>query len=553
MIKESASKKYHISDQLLGKGSFGVVFLAKDKKTNKEFAVKILKKATVTASAKIIEYFNAEKKVMTEICHPNLLHCYDIEEDDTNYYLYLQYCRSGTLTNLIQNKRPLTENQATFFLLQLLHGFRELHQRKIMHRDLKPDNILLDGNLLVIGDFGLVKEGTIAMTNVGSPVTQAPEVLLKRFTPGESSYYLNRVDIWSLGVCYYYMLAGKYPWSIRKLNELMDDVQNKSGYNLEFPPELSISEEAKYLLIRMIEKEPSKRISWDMIFSSDVFFKFFSNLQANDQECCSLVASIDERTWANLSKLFKPVGLGTSINPTMQSVQQPKQESLDRFKPIRTCIDDHRMLSENLLEFAKEARNLIKHPEVVSHKLFKGYISLAAVALSALAVALLESFENYLLRGVNFTSCLQPTWEDFLASQYCKSIYESTSTYRQNFQVIVNFYIDKARYETEMLEADYEQMLSEISLERDNTGVIAVDRLDSLIKKMVKIYMDKSLSTTGLAKNLRHFFYCCSSGLQKYKSVVVRSGKSEETNWVVWKKQLTNDEKAKELIKSAII
>ncbi len=555
MKKLIGEKKYDITDKMLGKGAFGVVYLAVERKTKKEYAVKILKKVTIENSSKNMEYFAAEKKVMTEICHPNLLHCYDIEEDSNHYYLYLKYCRSGTLTDLIKASGPLSEMKATFFLLQLLHGFRELHQRKIMHRDLKPDNILLDNNLVVIGDFGLVKEGTVAMTNVGTPVSQAPEILLKRFSPGQGSYYVNRVDIWSLGVCYYYMLFGKFPWSISRIDELVKDVQTKSGYNLEFPVDRPVSSDTKNLLIRMIEKEPSKRISWDMIFVSQIFLEFIERAHKKDPDCSQLVASIDRRIWKDMAKPFLPY-LHSDQSKSETAAQssfpgeKPTGDSQDSYKPIRACIDDHYMLSESLLEFAKDARALVKNPDVMSSKKFRNYIVVSAVALASMAVVLLRSFQLKLDRKENFTTCDRSTWEKFLQSSYCRSIYTSICSHLQVFEYIVAFYVDKALGETSDLENEYDQLLTEIKNKRDASGVIALDRLDSVIKRMGILYPEKAMQRTDVGKELRRFIYCCSSGLEKYRSVEVMSQAKVETDWIVWRKQLNADTRATQLLNS---
>ena len=105
-----------------------------------------------------------------------------------------------------------------------------------MHRDVKLANIFLNGDIVVIGDFGFAKMGDIAYTNLGTPVTMAPEILLK-----DNVKYNSKADLWSLGVCFYHMLFGDMPFDANTYEELQKKVMLHSGDNLVFPKSPKIS------------------------------------------------------------------------------------------------------------------------------------------------------------------------------------------------------------------------------------------------------------------------------------------------------------------------
>lgn len=137
--------------------------------------------------------------VMSEIHHTNIMHLYEFMETARNYYLVIQYCNNGDMEKYVKKMEKLCEEEAVYFLMQIMNGFRELHKYKVMHRDVKLANIFLQNDTVVIGDFGFAKQGVqYTKTRLGTPITMAPELL----TTKEGSYS-NKADLWSIGVCFY--------------------------------------------------------------------------------------------------------------------------------------------------------------------------------------------------------------------------------------------------------------------------------------------------------------------------------------------------------------
>lgn len=129
-----------------------------------------------------------------------------MKKTSNNYYLILEYCNDGDLDAYVKKRKYLTEEEAIEILCEIINGFHHLFQHKILHRDLKLANLLRHDGVTKIADFGFSKilgEDNLTETMLGSPLNMAPEVL-------NNLEYSNKADMYSLGVCYYWMLFGRY-------------------------------------------------------------------------------------------------------------------------------------------------------------------------------------------------------------------------------------------------------------------------------------------------------------------------------------------------------
>jgi serine/threonine-protein kinase ULK/ATG1 len=126
-----------------------------------------------------------------------------------NFYFVYEYCNGGTLDKLMQKEGPFPEKRALIFFKQIVEAFKILSRSNIMHRDIKPDNILINNGTIKIADFGFCKPlenaNELAQTMLGSPIYMAPEVI-------KGEIYTMKADIWSVGVVLYQMVFGKCPF-----------------------------------------------------------------------------------------------------------------------------------------------------------------------------------------------------------------------------------------------------------------------------------------------------------------------------------------------------
>ena len=247
------SKEY-ILGKTLGKGDFSHVRLAIHKDTKQDRAVKIIQKKKVDMKRLL-----AEISIVSKLSHPSIMEVYEVFEDTKKVYIVSEYCKGGELFDIISKKRNFSEKEACIIMEQLLSGICYSHKNGIVHRDLKPENILLEDksrNLEIkIVDWGYAtqmkqRERLHEMDDISYYI--APEVL--------EGDYDEKCDIWSCGVILYILLCGYAPFYGENDKEIYNQVL-KGEY--DFPKEewQNVSEEAKNLVQKMLEKDTKKRIT----------------------------------------------------------------------------------------------------------------------------------------------------------------------------------------------------------------------------------------------------------------------------------------------------
>lgn len=252
----------------IGQGQFGVVYkgVLLENQSNK-FAIKCIDKKKLEGNSILNRLFQTEMSVMSKINHPNIMHLYEFMETAHNYYLVIQYCNNGDLEQYLKKMGRLSEEEAVYFLMQIMNGFRVLHQNKVMHRDVKLANIFLHNDRVVIGDFGFAKQGVnVTCTRLGTPITMAPELLNSK-----GGSYNSKADLWSIGVCFYQILFGKTPFDAKTYDDLKLKVKSSSGHKLRFPRDIFISDECRHLLVNLLQYEPNQRIEWRDFFNHRLF------------------------------------------------------------------------------------------------------------------------------------------------------------------------------------------------------------------------------------------------------------------------------------------
>ncbi|XP_037106794.1 calcium/calmodulin-dependent protein kinase type 1D-like [Syngnathus acus] len=238
----------------MGSGSFSEVFMVREKKTGKLFALKCLKKKHLTHSN-----LENEISVLKRIKHDNVVGLEDFYESRTHYYLVMQLVSGGELFDRIVDKGVFTEKDASLVIKQVLEAVSYLHQNSIVHRDLKPENLLYyddDQNAkIMVSDFGLSKtlEHGVMSTACGTPGYVAPEVLAQK-------PYSKAVDCWSIGVITYILLCGYPPFFEDNETRLFSKIM-RADYAFHSPFWDDISESAIDFIKNMMEKNPLKRFT----------------------------------------------------------------------------------------------------------------------------------------------------------------------------------------------------------------------------------------------------------------------------------------------------
>uniref|UniRef100_H2TDP9 Serine/threonine-protein kinase Sgk1 n=1 Tax=Takifugu rubripes TaxID=31033 RepID=H2TDP9_TAKRU len=261
--------------KVIGKGSFGKVFLAKRKTDGKNYAVKVLQKKVIL-NRKEQKHIMAERNVLLKnVKHPFLVGLHYSFQTTDKLYFVLDFINGGELFFHLQKERTFPEPRAKFYIAEMASALGYLHSLNIVYRDLKPENILLDHEgHIVLTDFGLCKEGIsqsdTTSTFCGTPEYLAPEVLRKQ-------PYDNTVDWWCLGSVLYEMLFGLPPFYSRDTHEMYDNILHKP---LGMRP--GASNTAWSLLQGLLEKDGTHRLGSINDFEEIKAHSFFYSINWDD-------------------------------------------------------------------------------------------------------------------------------------------------------------------------------------------------------------------------------------------------------------------------------
>jgi len=240
----------------IGKGNFAKVKLAKHIPTGKEVAIKIIDKTQLNPGS--LQKLFREVRIMKTLDHPNIVKLYQVIETEKTLYLVMEYASGGEVFDYLVLHGRMKEKEARAKFRQIVSAVQYCHQKKIIHRDLKAENLLLDSEMNIkIADFGFSNEfvpGNKLDTFCGSPPYAAPELFQGKKYDGPE------VDVWSLGVILYTLVSGSLPFDGSTLRELRERVL-RGKYRIPF----YMSTDCENLLKKFLVLNPTRRASLEVI------------------------------------------------------------------------------------------------------------------------------------------------------------------------------------------------------------------------------------------------------------------------------------------------
>lgn len=270
--------KYELG-RTLGEGNFGKVKYARHLESGESFAVKILEKNRIL-DLRITDQIKREIGTLKLIKHPNVVRLHEVLASKTKICMVLEYVNGGELFDRIVSKGKLSEEDGRKLFQQLIDGVSYCHSKGVFHRDLKLENVLIDGNgTIKISDFGLsalpqhFRDDGLLHTTCGSPNYVAPEILSNRGYDGATS------DTWSIGVILYVILTGYLPFDDRNLAVLYQKIFKGDAH---IPK--SISPGARDLIKRILDPNPSTRITISEIKEHEWFKPGYCPANPDEEE-----------------------------------------------------------------------------------------------------------------------------------------------------------------------------------------------------------------------------------------------------------------------------
>jgi polo-like kinase 1 len=266
-LKSSNTVRLYQKGSFLGKGGFARVYEFINIESKRLFAGKVIEKVSLSKS-RVRQKLMTEIKIHKSLNHPGIVKFEHFFEDCENVFILLELCQNHSLSELIRRRKRLTEIEVQCYLMQIIDALIYLHGQKVIHRDIKLGNLLLNEKMQVkLADFGLACklefEGERKNTICGTPNYIAPEII------GGGCGHSFEVDVWSLGVLAFTMLVGRPPF---ETSDVKDTYRRIKCNAYSFPEHVDLSFEAKELIIKILVLDPKERPTLTEIKN----FRFFS-------------------------------------------------------------------------------------------------------------------------------------------------------------------------------------------------------------------------------------------------------------------------------------
>ncbi|XP_077394492.1 MAP/microtubule affinity-regulating kinase 3a isoform X11 [Festucalex cinctus] len=296
----------------IGKGNFAKVKLARHILTGREVAIKIIDKTQLNPNS--LQKLFREVRIMKILNHPNIVKLFEVIETERTLYLVMEYASGGEVFDYLVAHGRMKEKEARAKFRQIVSAVQYCHQKHIVHRDLKAENLLLDADMNIkIADFGFSNEFTLGNkldTFCGSPPYAAPELFQGKKYDGPE------VDVWSLGVILYTLVSGSLPFDGQNLKELRERVL-RGKYRIPF----YMSTDCENLLKRFLVLNPAKRGTLEQIMKDR-----WINAGFEDDELKPYVEP--ELDITDQKRIDVMVGMGYNLDEIQESLAKMKYDEI---------------------------------------------------------------------------------------------------------------------------------------------------------------------------------------------------------------------------------
>ena len=311
---------------LLNQGTLSKYYLTSKEGTETKYITQVIEKSKAQGETK--RYIDNEISILLDIDHPNIIKLFEVKKTEKFIYIITEFCNGGDLQSFLdkyvkENNKGLSEEIVQYIMKQLIDAFKYLHNKRIIHRDIKLYNILinyddendkLNSNIMKarikITNFEFSKylqKGQLAKTFVGTPLNMSPLLLNKQLGDenNKNKGYDTKEDIWSLGISFYQLLIGKSPFDADNMSDILGKVE-KGIYMIPS----TLSKEAISFMNSMLQYDSNKRLSVQKLCEHKFLkknVKEFSKIDINEIKDLLKGSYIEINTKSNDS-IWKVVG-----------------------------------------------------------------------------------------------------------------------------------------------------------------------------------------------------------------------------------------------------
>ena len=394
---ELLTNKYKII-KLLGEGSFGKVYLSEEIKSNNKVVIKSIDIRSMSEIQRNL--IINEIKIMKKLNHFNVIKYIDFIHDKKNYFYFIimEYANKGDLSNIIFEKKNLktnfNEKEILSIFIQIVNGLKYIHFNKIIHRDLKSQNIFLlktkNNNLIIkLGDFGISKilNNTLnnASTIIGTPFYFSPEII-----NGEKYDYKS--DLWSLGIILYQMMTLKLPFDSNNFATLsMKIIKGEYNKNIN-----GYSKELKEICFGLLNVDKKKRLSLEDILNKKIIQDYIFNKKTNKTQ----------NNYLNDKKIRTSLNISRKFSSTVE--KNFNQNKTQNFKDI---LESHKNTNYNLISknlFSLNNISNIKNENFgKKNNIFNNYTKNKNIKKVRNKIKSLDQIETEILKKNNINNILE--------------------------------------------------------------------------------------------------------------------------------------------------
>ncbi|ONI23651.1 hypothetical protein PRUPE_2G200500 [Prunus persica] len=495
----------------VGSGSFAVVWRSRHRQLGIEVAVKEIDKKQL--SPKVSDSLLKEISILSTINHPNIIRLFEAIQTQDKIYLVLEYCDGGDLAAYIHRHGKVSENVAKHFMRQLAAGLQVLQEKHLIHRDLKPQNLLLSTTieetpLLKIGDFGFARSLTpqdLADTLCGSPLYMAPEIIQNQKYDAKSL----QADLWSVGAILFQLVTGKPPFDGNCQLQLFQNILTSTGVRFPQGALEELHADCVDLCRSLLRQNPVERLSFTEFFNHK-FLREASQAESapRNVEHTSLLPplkSMVEQSNSSVSdkrKMLqrKDCGSTSSTRSVQGLVQDVACDRLRKSINQDPNIQDHLGVSDSMESIEKDY--VMVNPHFASMESFSYYLETSLQLNSTTRASISGSKQND--RDISVAKKTEEQATSSIgveSSQTCGSAKSPTSCESILLLEVQGLSVLHPSTRLHLLH-QYAQVLADLSQEKDNAGLF----LDSFSVQLVVLAIWKKAlqicSTWSEAKEL---------------------------------------------------